>query len=457
MSPDPVSHLNTRFPNAGFYHSDRTPFTLREAREPFRHFPYSERHLQCLWADARLRPGGLRSTEGESIEVEHPGEWNLEAGPDFTNAVLRIGKDRRRMAGDLEIHIHPNGWRQHGHHRDPRYEQVRFHLVYFPGSEIRGLIQIPLQELLCAKPRFSFESIDITAYPYSIPADAPPLQTLHPDRKTHWLECAGEARLQLKAERLAYSMQRRDPEQVLWEELLAALGYKHNKAPARQLAGILPLARIRALAANPDQAYALLLGLSGLMPANLHPDWDTPTRRFARRIWDFWWRQNSDLKEQSLDPRAWTCSGLRPVNHPVRRLMAAAGYAFRISDLAFDNRPLRTVTSGYWDTHLTWNKSCAPTAIVGASRANAMITNILVPWRAAIGRAHTSLRRLPAEPVNGTIRQTAHILFGPDHSPGIYRSALARQGLIQIFHDYVITHRLAELESLTEKTAPPSS
>ena len=38
---------------------------------------------------------------------------------------------------------------------------------------------------------------------------------------------------------------------------------------------------------------------------------------------------------------------------------------------------------------------------------------------------------LQVEPVNSVIRETAYTLFGPDHSPKLYRSALARQGLPQ--------------------------
>jgi hypothetical protein len=32
----------------------------------------------------------------------------------------------------------------------------------------------------------------------------------------------------------------------------------------------------------------------------------------------------------------------------------------------------------------------------------------------------------------------------------VYKSALARQGLIQIFHDYLITHRMDELRQRAE-------
>jgi hypothetical protein len=442
-------NLQVHFPRATFYRHGNIRAAFCESAVHTRHFPYSERHLQCLWADPRLRPTELKTTEGETITVEHPGDWNLEAGPDFLNAALVVGKEKRRIAGDLEVHIYTNGWKQHGHDRDPHFTHVRFHLVYFPGTEIPGLIQIPLQELLLSNPRFSFDNIDTTAYPYSIPAGRFPLRSMHPDQKTLWLESAGEERLRHKSERFAFATQNKDPDQVLWEELSAALGYKNNKAPARRLAAILPLARLHSLAQHPDEAYALLLGLSGLLPDNTDSAWDAQTQTFVRTVWDFWWKQSTEIKEQAMEAAAWSLAGIRPCNHPVRRLMAAAHYAFRIPELAVDNDLLTAFTPNYWDTHISWKKSCRPTALVGVSRANAIVTNILVPWRAATGLADPALNHLPAEPMNSIIRQTANALFGPDHTHKVYRSSLARQGLIQVFHDYLITHRLDELTYLT--------
>jgi hypothetical protein len=61
-------------------------------------------------------------------------------------------------------------------------------------------------------------------------------------------------------------------------------------------------------------------------------------------------------------------------------------------------------------------------------------------------RAASALQNLPVEPMNSVIRETAYTLFGPDHSPKLYRTALARQGLIQIFNDWILTGRLDELK-----------
>ena len=441
MRPALFPSLDIYFPRAARYRDGSVPDGVRESTAPFRHFPWRERHLQCLWVDERLRPKKLKTSGGEPVVVEHPGDWNLEAGPDFLNAVLRVGKEKRRIRGDLEIHIHPSGWKQHGHAGDPRHANTRFHVVYFQGLEIPGLIQIPLKETLASDPRFSFENIDLTAYPYSIPTGNFPLRNMHPDQKIQWLESAGEERLRLKAERFAIALQDKEPDQLLWEELLAALGYKNNKAPFRWIAATLPLARLRSLAKTPDEAYALLLGLSGLLPANPAPAWDGETREFFRRVWDFWWKQNEELKEQALGKAEWNLAGLRPANHPIRRLMAAAHYAFGIPDVH-----LTEFEPNFWNTHLGWKTPCKPTALVGQARANAIATNILVPFQAATGATELDLKKLPAEPLNSIIRQTAHTLFGPDHTPKVYKSALARQGLIQIFHDYLIPHRLKDMQ-----------
>ncbi|MDF7799423.1 DUF2851 family protein [Pontiellaceae bacterium B1224] len=442
--------LEACFPRSGNYRHGTEETAFHETTPAFNHFPYRERHIQCLWADSRNRPAELSTSEGERVIVEHPGDWNLEAGPDFLNAALIIGKEKRRVTGDLEIHIHPNGWKQHGHANDPSFSNTRFHVVYFQGLEIPGLIQIPLQETLATDPRFSFDNIDLTAFPYSIPSGDFPMLGLDPDQKIQWLEAAGEERLRLKAERLALALQNKEPEQVLWEELMAALGYKNNKAPFRNLATTLPAARLQSVATTPAKAYALLLGLSGLLPQNPDPKWTDETKTFIRTVWDFWWKQSEELKERALNKTDWTLAGIRPANHPVRRLMAAAHYAFQTLELLNRFNLLTRFPSNHWNTHISWKTKCEPTALVGQARANAIITNILIPFKAATGSTNLNLEKLPVEPSNSIIRQTAFTLFGPDHTAKVYKSALARQGLIQIFHDYLITHRLKEL------VVPPS-
>jgi hypothetical protein len=96
---------------------------------------------------------------------------------------------------------------------------------------------------------------------------------------------------------------------------------------------------------------------------------------------------------------------------------------------------------------------------MGTQRIAAIVSNVIVPFLAALGNRQVMhpalLSRLPPEEDNQIIRQTAHNLLGPDHNPDLYRSSLRQQGLIQIFHDFCLTDRsrcenCALLKSLAE-------
>ncbi len=424
--------------------------SVSEATPSFNAFTFSERHLQALWYDPHLRPKNLITTQHKPVEVKHAGSWNLEAGPDFLNATLLVGKEKKELSGDLEIHIHPKDWNQHGHTNDPRYKKVRFHVVYFQGLEIPGLIQIPLQAILEQSPQFSFENIDISAYPYKITGNHFPLRHLDPDKKFQWLESAGEKRLLLKAKRMQARLETVSAEQLLWEELLAGLGYKNNKVPFQKLAQNLPCQQLKQITQTPKEAYAILLGCSGLLPATLQDSWTEETKTFIRSLWDFWWKQSEEIQKKVLPKTEWTLTGVRPQNHPNRRLMAAAYYLFQGLELSNDWKKLTAFPSNYWNNHLNWKPTRSASALVGQARANTLIVNVLVPFLAATQQP-VDLKKLPTEPSNSIIRQTAFQLFGPDHTPKTYSSALARQGLIQVFYDYVLTHQLQELSAKTIK------
>ncbi|MBI2441296.1 MAG: DUF2851 family protein [Lentisphaerae bacterium] len=457
--------------------------------------PYTERHLQCVWFDEGLRPKNLKTERGQEIIVEHPGQWNLEEGPDFLGAVLRVLPEGRRLTGDVEIHVHPGAWQQHGHAKNPAYARVIAHVTYFPGAAPRaalpeGAIQVALQDALAANPFFSFESLDLSAYPYAARARATPcaqvLQGWDPGRVAQLLETAGEQRLQAKTARMAGAIAAQGFAQTLYEEVMAALGYKNNRAPFRCLAQRLPLETLRALSAgDPLKAYALLMGVAGLLPRQTPGRWDAATRVFVRRLWDHWWKQQAALGATALRRADWKLSGLRPQNHPQRRLMLAAllfagkpelearlsalpaaeaAEAIKLmaalfpplADATLRSKPsLRSTsppadkpeTETYWQRRLTFGGKPqeTPIALMGEGRIAALIANVLLPLLAAAGNRSVMrpafLRHLPPEEDNQILRQTARNLLGADHNPALYRSGLRQQGLLQIFHDFCLTDR----------------
>ena len=88
-----------------------------------------ERDLARRWASGELIGLPLHTTAGERLTVLYPGRPGGGAGPDFRDAVIRLG-DARTVYGDVEIHLRGRSWRSHGHGHDPRYQQVILHVVY---------------------------------------------------------------------------------------------------------------------------------------------------------------------------------------------------------------------------------------------------------------------------------------------------------------------------------------
>jgi hypothetical protein len=199
---------------------------LRDAGEP----APPERLLQQIWLHQRLQRDRLKTLDGHRVRVLHPGFWNREAGPDFCQAILQFGQASPR-SGDVEIDLHPAGWRGHGHDRNPAYQNVILHVVWDAESKVD-----------CPVPTLRLKSrLDATLSELRLwlgqEAGAPgllagqcsaPLRDLPEDTLLEVLHQAALIRLQHKAEQLAARARQAGWEQSLWEGLFAALGYKQN-------------------------------------------------------------------------------------------------------------------------------------------------------------------------------------------------------------------------------------
>ncbi|MEI8243201.1 MAG: DUF2851 family protein [bacterium] len=449
------------------------PAPLREVREASARyqagFHWTERHLQCVWFDDRLRPAHLVTTEGEAIEVESPGRWNLEAGPDFLDATLRVGAERRRMTGDVEVHVRPVDWERHQHDREGLYRHVVLHVTYYAAPALapataRGLLQLPLSEALTATPAFSFDDVDLAAYPHAVLPLTPRPCGLAlrdtPERWTPLLESAGRHRLLHKVQRLRDRLARtQDRDQLLYEEIMSALGYKHNAAAFRRLAGRVPLAAWDPQA-TVEQAYARLLGAAGLLP-DVATARDDESRRFVRALWDAWW-QNPVAALPGEDRIVILQHATRPANAPARRLAAAAalfhGDARLSAALLAVPQPVvgkwfQSIVSclearlawEYWRWHLTLTgpRQRRPSALIGPQRLAAIAANVALPLQAVDGGFPEPLaQHLPPEDISAPMRETANALFSRDHNPALYAaSGLCQQGLLQIHHDFCLNAR----------------
>ena len=150
-----------------------------------------------------------------------------------------------------------------------------------------------------------------------------PLQTLTPERLADLLRQAAFIRLQAKAAHLQAHAREAGWEQALWEGLFRALGYKQNVWPMQRLSELQTRLCPNGTKLTPLELQARLLGVGGLLPAELPGIQFTRMLTFAAAV-DLWWRERENLADCLLPRSLWKFHGLRPANHPQRRLALAA-------------------------------------------------------------------------------------------------------------------------------------
>ena len=74
---------------------------------------------------------------------------------------------------------------------------------------------------------------------------------------------------------------------------------------------------------SPFAFQARLLGISGLLPGELTRS-QKSSDAYLRRVWDCWWRERDEFADCVLPRAVWKFHGLRPANHPQRRLALAS-------------------------------------------------------------------------------------------------------------------------------------
>jgi hypothetical protein len=436
------------------------PAVLRDADTNYIPLPISERLVQCIWYDQRVQP--LQTLTGETVTVIFPGWWNLEAGPDFRHATIRIG-DGPELTGDVEIHLRADDWTHHGHGRDPLYDNVMLHVVLWEaGSDFAprsrhgdAIPQVVLQNQLAAPLDQLYDEIDLEAYPHAAPGHggscSAVLKTLPSEAVASLLESAGDERFTSKTRKFSRWVHRLGPEQAFYEGWMEALGYKANKSAFRALAQRLPVAEL-----DRKNLAPIFFGVANFLPT-------TFADAGGKRLWGRWWKLRPDFEDKVLPKEAWRLNGVRPANHPHRRLGAAVALLKRHRNLL--DKVTGAVESGgdpgkffheirddYWSYHFTLGGKPQRKAseLIGEARAEEIVANVVLPFVAALGDArltaaaktrYDSLRRAPG---NSVLRLAGQQLFeSAAAATRFLRTTRQQQGLMQIFQDFCLQDKSA--------------
>jgi len=340
----------------------------------------------------------LRTVDGRILSIVFRGSWSHGLGPDFQKALVDFG-DGRLLSGSIEIHLTTSAWRQHGHERDPRYNDVILHIVLeHDGSETRRsdgrivpvAVIAPDPEMLAALHGFE---VDWNLVGGEVCAEAVARDQPEAIRAALWR--LGDERLGAKVTLLSARFERETPADILFEQVMDGLGYSANREPMRRLAQRMPVSLIDAMLAvvMPAERYALslglLLGAGGflpLSPAEAEIAKLSPVE--LDRVESFWQSHGSAWHHDRLAPTSWERVRVRPANHPLVRLgMAAALLTSSFEGLTASI--VDAVRSGSDPVQLLMERSqCGAHAGMGEGRAVAIVASGVLPFLLALADAN---------------------------------------------------------------------
>ena len=87
--------------------------------------------LHYIWQRELFRSFPQVTTNGQRIEVLSVGIHNTDAGPDFSNAHIRVQQPDGSWidwVGNIEIHVRASDWFKHRHHLDSAYDNIILHV-----------------------------------------------------------------------------------------------------------------------------------------------------------------------------------------------------------------------------------------------------------------------------------------------------------------------------------------
>jgi hypothetical protein len=345
-----------------------------------------ESFLHFLWRTRRFEAQNLATTEGQSVEIQHVGEQNSHAGPDFFNARLRIGDTL--WAGNVEMHLRASEWRAHGHSSDPAYDNVVLHVVLeedqpiyrangerIPCLELRG--RVP-PRLLENYERLEREQAWIPCAHFF--GEVPGVVRLN------WLDRLLVERLEMKTAAIAESLAATGNhwEEAFYRALARNFGLKVNAEPFEALARSLPLLTLAKHKSSLLQVEALLLGQAGFLEGKYADAWPQDLAREYRHL----------AHKYGLVPLSaaqWKFLRLRPANFPTVRLAQFAGLVHQSAHLfskILETNSLRALEnlfevepSDYWRTHFKFDKASANRAKpLGRDFVHLVVINTVVPF-----------------------------------------------------------------------------
>lgn len=276
--------------------------------------------LHYIWQQRLWSGFEQTTTDGLSVEIISTGQYNRNAGPDFSNAHVRIGQ--QDWIGNIEIHIHASDWYKHKHHTDGAYDNTILHIVCVADKDIENTRgeKIPQCELRYPADRDYMSEWLVHAQEMQMPVYhiecSHQLQSDASLMTEGWkktlllkrLECKRQSILQL------LSITQNSWTHAFYISLAHNFGFHTNGIAFETLAIQTPLSCLLKHRDSLFQVTAILLGQSGLLNA------DTAIDGERKALWNEYEFLSKKFSLTPMHASLWKKARMRPQNAPEVRI-----------------------------------------------------------------------------------------------------------------------------------------
>jgi len=453
-----------------------------------------ERLVQSIWMDGHIKKGTLQTVSGKTVEIIRPGRWNKEKGPDFLAVEIRL--HGKQVKGDIEIHVNASDWTRHEHDHNFEYNNCILHAFLFNDDNQKKdyLFNGNLLERFHLEPHLFpdlstlCQTLSADDYRYREATNKGKcsgfFSKIEPEFLSRFFDLAGDRRIEEKVQRLSCQLPGESLDQVFYQALMTSMGYKGGKTLFFLLSKRAPLEEMLRYSENksPEQRtmiiQAILFHVANLIPTQgkKHTSMDKETIEYLNNLNKWWMQLSGYFSDRILPPTRKWYAQVRPSNFPPRRMAGIARLLTRLAKSGgilsgfytlFQNaaeanmddpalkrflretRTLLTVSSDpFWSQRysFTSKKAKQPLTLIGASRAQTVLFNALIPMLILKCRNEENkkqeqflwrcIRHFPPLPTNIVTKFMRHRLFADDNMAHQYIfNERRQQALFQIFYD----------------------
>jgi len=402
-----------------------------------------EKLLHFIWKYQYFNKNYLETLRGEPLDIIFPGNYNVNQGADFSEAIIKIGTII--LAGNIELHVKASDWQKHHHSTDSNYSNIILHVVWEADMEIFDLFSnpIPTLELQTLVPKLLITRYEqLMKDTASIPCSKY-LPVLNELGWIKWKESLALGRMLDKAARVEdlFTASNNHWEEVFWWVLASAFGSKVNAELFENVAKSLP---VNLLARHKNQLHqleALLLGQANLLEADFEESYPVLLQKEYRFL-----QKKYKLKKISFSAHFLR---MRPANFPTIRLAQLAMLIYQSKHLFATLKDIEGIQevkklfditcNDYWHYHYTPEEitSYKPKHI-GKQMIDIVIINAVVPVLFAYGKVNgeETVKTKALQWLSDLRPESNSIITGWEKSGITCKNALESQALLQLQQHY---------------------